>query len=154
MSNSEDITKRLDSLLADVTGDGRERPETNFYNVAWHVKQNQWRVKVTFQGKVFYKEFPKTEELVAAWVADVVGVMMKGMAEARTVPAKNIMRTGRTNGLNFDWSQGVPECPKGRYTIYDVYGWLVEKKLPVRLKPSTAAQGDTTTTDTTQSVVK
>lgn len=154
MSNPADITKRLDALLSDVSGDGRERPETNFYNVAWHVKQNQWRVKVTYQGAVFYKEFPRDEETVAAWVADVVGVMMKGHAEARNVPAKNIMRTGRTNGLNFDWSQGVPSCPENRYTIYDVYGWLVEKKLPLKMKPSTAGKEEPTTTDTTHSVVK
>jgi len=126
-------TDRIKALHKAVTGDGRERPETSYYNVAWHVKQKAWRVKIHFQGSVFYKEFPLALEAQAAWVADCAGIMMKGQQAFELAVLTN---TKASSPLNFDWSHGEPPCPGGTYNIYDVYGWLVSKNIPLKLKPS------------------
>lgn len=136
MSDTQDVTRRLKDAQDALKSDGRFRPKTHFYHVQWHVRKKTWVVKVRLAGHQFYKKFPEDEEAEAAWVADVAAMMIHGPNEARSMTASQISRCGRTNPLNYDWSKGVPECPGKKYTVYDVYNWIIERKVPVRFKPS------------------
>lgn len=116
---------RSQSLLDRVTGDD-QKPVTNYCRVSWHSKQKSWRVKVKRGDREFYKEFRDVD--VAAWVADCAALLVHGRDGAYD-------RDGRYC-LNFPWKGDTPTCPDPDITPMTVYGWLLDRDVPVLFKPS------------------
>jgi len=110
----------------------REKRETRFLNVCWHVRRQRWRAVLRWQGNQFYMSH--RDEETAAWIADCARLLAYG-TDAMSHHIR--YRTDSvTSPLNFDWSGGVPPCPDPTITPMVIYRRMVDKGLPVKWKPS------------------
>lgn len=140
MTDTKAQTARIEQILHEASLPAekrREKRETNYLNVCWHVAKGKWRVQVYRQanGKQykFYKAFFPDQEDTAAWVADAAGLLMKGKDALYLQVHKGHL--GK-EALNYCWENGIPECPDPNITIYTVYEWLQEKGVPCAWRPS------------------
>ncbi len=132
MTKAEEDLARTKAAYGRMTGN-RVKQSSQFSRVCFHEKQGTWRVKVKQSTHEFYKEFKR--EIVAAWVADCVAVLMKGrdgMYDRDNAYCMN----------HAGWRQGqLPTCPDPDISMWTVYEWLLQRNIPVVLTPTELTQG-------------